>query len=258
MRHRSTLSACAAALAVAVAAPAAHAAKPPRFDLQLTGSQVTTWSYGHIGDGKCDLGANGEGSEQLTYDTGKVRVVAVKPTTGPQKGLPQLTLPGDRMAQYGLPRGIPAVVKGEREGTMDQRAGCGGTGGSTQTVAKDCGPRWGRVTLQVGWEVLAAFRVEGVHDTFGEAGASKPPAPPELGAPLGHVYENCPFLLAQGARAAYDELLPAAKELSARKLPKVGKTLKLSGDAAEELEDGDGERSSKTLVTWNMTLKRVR
>ena len=259
-RPRSILAAT--GIAVALTGPNALAAKKqPVYELQLKGSQVVTWSYGHIGDGKCDLGANGEGSQQATYGTGKVRVVTVKPRGGPKAGFPQLALKSDRLAKYEYAPAIPAVVSVEREGTMDQRAACGGTGGGGQGPQRDCGTRHGRVQLEAGWDNLVGFRVGGSYDNFsmpsGDEALNVPIAAPTSGDPLGHTFENCPILLATGSRAA-DELLSVTKQLSQRKLPRKGRTLKISGGDVEELKDPDGERSSRTVTAWNLKLKRIR
>jgi hypothetical protein len=264
MKSRLALTCTAAAALLVAAAPAAEAKTKPVYQLQLKGSEAVAWHY-EAPPAECFYGAKGDGSQEVSYSTRKVKVKVVKPKAGDRKGLVQLALVSDTLAQYGGAAGIPAVVRVDREGDIKSSAGCGGTGGSTQQPPpKDCGIRFGRVTLQAGFHALTAFSVNGHYDNFGRPAPGDtddlivPPVAPTDGEPLGHVYENCPLLLPSGLAPARDDLTSATKQISASRLPKKGKTLKLSGGDQDEAADPDGQRTSQTSVAWNLTLKRIR
>jgi hypothetical protein len=262
---------CTAALAASVAlVPTADAAKHHTkkkeavYELTLKGSEAVTWHYSAPADG-CFYGATGDGSQEVVYNTHKIKVKAVRSKLGERDGQIQLATLDDQVAQYGAPQGIPALVQVNREGDIKSSAGCGGTGGSTQQPPPpDCGTRWGRIKLDAGWTKVAAFTVGGEYDNFGE------PAPGELGdqiPPVGvptsgdnlsGTYVNCPILLPSGSAAAYDRLTEATAHINETRLPKKGKTLKLSGGDQDEAADPDGQRTSQTSVAWNLKLKRVR
>jgi hypothetical protein len=262
----------AAALLVAAAPATADAAKHHAkhkkdavYELQLRGSEAVTWHYEVPPDGQCSYGAKGDGSQEVVYNTRKVKVKAVRSTLGERDGLIQLARLDDQVAQYGASQGIPAVVEVTREGDIKSAAGCGGTGGSTQQPPpKDCGLRWGRITLQAGWHNVAAFSVGGHYDNFaqpapGETDDLIPPVvPPTSGDIIGAVYANCPILLPSGSAAALDDLTEVSTHINETRLPRKGKTLKISGGDRDQSMDPDGQRSSETSVAWNLKLKRVK
>lgn len=258
-------TACIALAAAAVAAPgAAQAAKKPVYELQLKGSEAVAWTY-KAPPSECFYGAEGNGSQEVAYDTHKVKVVAVKPKAGDRKGFVQFARADDPGAKYGIVQPIPAVVQVQREGDIISSAGCGGTGGSTQQPPpKDCGLRWGRLSLNVGWHNLAVFSVDGHYDNFAHAPAGEaddivpPVGPPDSGDPISQTYENCEILLPSGLAPAYDDLTTASYKISQRKLPKKGKTLKISGGDQDEAADPDGQRTAQTSVAWNLKLKRIK
>jgi hypothetical protein len=263
---------CVAALAlVALAAPTADAAKHrPKnkkqavYELQLKGSEAVAWTYKAPPDA-CSDGAIGNGAQEVSYSTHKIKVKAVRSKLGDNEGLIQLATLDDKIADYGVTLGIPAVVLVERDGEIKSSAGCGGTGGSTQQPPpKDCGLRYGRITLQAGWHNVAAFSVGGRYDNFAQPAPGEtddlvvPPVPPKSGEVLGQVYENCPLLLPSGSAPAVDELTEATQHINERKLPAKGKTLKISGGDQDEAADADGQRTSQTSVAWNLKLKRIK
>lgn len=267
-------AACTAALAVtAAAAPGVAGAakhhptkkKDAVYELQLKGSEAVTWHYTAPADGGCFYGATGDGSQEVVYDTHKIKVKAVRSKLGDRDGQIQLATLDDQVAQYGAAQGIPAVVQVNREGEINSSAGCGGTGGSTQQPPpKDCGTRWGRIRLDAGWHNVAAFTVGGRYDNFGDPGPGElgdqipPVGVPQSGDILGSVYANCPILLPSGSAAATDELTEVSTHINESRLPKKGKTLKISGGDQDESADPDGQRTSQTSVAWNLKLKRVR
>lgn len=260
------LGAATALAAAALAAPTAQAAKPktPVYELQLSGDESVAWQY-KAPPSECFYGATGNGSQQVSYKTRKVKVVAVKPKAGELEGLVQFTRADNPAAKYGIAQTIPATIQVDREGEIKSSATCGGTGHSTQQPPPpDCGTRWGRVNLEAGWHALVAFGVSGHLDNFqrpapGETDDLIPPVvPPEQGEPLGAVYENCPLLVPSGLRSAYDDLTQSSVKVSQRRLPKKGKTLKLSGGDQDEAADPDGQRTAQTSVAWNLKLKRIK
>jgi hypothetical protein len=252
-------------VAATLAVPgAAMAKKQPVYQLQLSGDESVAWQYKAPPDG-CFYGATGNGSQQVAYKTGKVKVVAVKPKAGELKGLVQLTRADNPAAKYGIAQTIPATIQVDREGDIQSSAGCGGTGHSTQQPPPpDCGTRWGRVSLEVGWHNLVAFGVGGHYDNFdrpapGPNGDLIPPVGvPQDGEPLSQTYEDCPLLLPSGLDPANDNLTLASYKISQRKLPKKGKTLKISGGDQNESADPDGQRTAQTSVAWNLKLKRIK
>ncbi|MEA2467614.1 MAG: hypothetical protein QOJ57_1740 [Thermoleophilaceae bacterium] len=268
-RPRSCATAALATVAAiaAVGAPAAAEAKPkkqPVYELQIRGSEAVAWHYSAPADG-CFYGATGDGAQEVSYSTPKIKVQAVRPKAGDRKGLVQFALLNDTLAQYGAPQGIPAVALVERDGEIKSSAGCGGTGGSTQQPPpKDCGLRYGRIVLKPGFHALVALGVDGHYDNFshpapGETDDIVPPvAPPASGEILGAVYENCPLLLPSGSAPAHDDLTTATKQITASRLPKKGKTLKISAGDQSESADPDGQRTSQTSVAWNLKLKRIK
>src|SRR3954453_7804255 len=273
MRTSLTRSCLTAAALVAIAAVPASAdaakhhtkkKKEAVYELQLKGSEAVTWHYEAPPDG-CFYGAKGDGSQQVTYDTHKIKVKAVRSKLGDREGQIQFATLDDHVAQYGAPQGIPALVSVEREGEIISSAGCGGTGGRTQQPPpKDCGNPFGRIRLDAGWHNVASFTVGGRYDNFGD------PAPGELGdqiPPVGvpqsaivvaQTFDNCPILLPSGSAAASDELTEASTHINEKRLPKKGRTLNLSGGDRDQAADPDGQRTSETSVAWNLTLKRVR
>ena len=265
---------CAALAGVLVAVPTAEAKKkPPKqplYELKISGSEAVAWQY-KVPPSKCFYGATGNGGQEVYYSTPKMKVRVVKSKVPGKKGLVQIATLKDRFAQYGYPQGIPAVVRVERDGEIKSSAGCGGTdgrppgsGGSQQPPPKDCGIRYGRIQLQVGYHALTAFSVSGHYDNFSHPAPGEtddivhPLVPPTSGEHLAAVYENCPFLLPSGMAPARDDLTLATKQISVKRLPKKGKTLKISAGDQEDLADPDGQRTAQTSVAWNLRLKRIR
>src|SRR3954463_495376 len=160
---RSCLTAAALVAIAAVPASADAAKHHPKkkkeavYELQLKGSEAVTWHYEAPSDG-CFYGAKGDGSQQVIYNTHKIKVKAVRSKLGDREGQIQLATLDDPTAQFGITQGIPALVSVDREGEIVSSAGCGGTGGSTQQPPpKDCGTRFGRIRLEAGWHKVASF-----------------------------------------------------------------------------------------------------
>ena len=256
---------CSALLVALVAVAPAQAAKPkPVYELQLSGSEAVAWTYKAPPSG-CFYGAEGNGGQEIYYGTGKIKVKIVKSKVPGQKGLLQIAALKDFGADYGYAQPIPAVVRAERDGEIKSSAGCGGTGHSTQQPPpKDCGIRYGRVQLRVGYHALTAFSVDGHYDNFARPAPGEtddivhPLVPPTSGLPLGQVYENCDFILPTQLAPANDDLTTVSKRLATSRLPKKGKTLKISGGDQDEATSEDGQRTAQTSVAWNLKLKRVR
>src|SRR3954466_6442361 len=107
---RSCLAA--AALIVAAVPATADAAKhrPAKkkeavYELQLKGSEAVTWHYEAPADG-CFYGATGDGSQEVVYNTRRIKVKAVRSKLGERDGQIQLATLDDAVAQYGAPQGI--------------------------------------------------------------------------------------------------------------------------------------------------------
>src|SRR3954471_657845 len=170
MRTSLTRSCLTAAALVAIAAvpatadAAKHQTKKKKeavYELQLKGSEAVTWHYEAPADG-CFYGAKGDGSQEVVYNTHKIKVTAVRSKLGDREGQIQLATLDDPVAQYGAPQGIPALVSVDREGDIVSSAGCGGTGGSTQQPPpKDCGTRFGRIRLEGGGQSRVSFYCPG-------------------------------------------------------------------------------------------------
>ena len=262
---------CAALAGALVAVPTADARKKPKqplYELKLSGSEAVAWQY-KVPPAKCFYGAVGNGGQEVYYRTGKIKVRVVKSKVPGQKGLLQIATLNDKGAPYGYVQGIPAVVQVNRDGEIKSSAGCGGTdgtpgGGSQQPPPKDCGLRWGRIQLKVGYHALTAFSVSGHYDNFSHVPAGEtddlipPPFAPKEGDVLGSVYANCAWIVPGGMASANDDLTMATKQLSVKRLPKKGKTLKISGGDQDHVADPDGQRTAETSVAWNLSLKRIR
>ena len=82
MKSRPLLPIALGLSALAVAAPAAPAAKTPRitakytYKVELTGKQTTTWSLNHVGAGPeaCDMNQNGSGKEVIRFSSRPARM----------------------------------------------------------------------------------------------------------------------------------------------------------------------------------------
>ena len=254
----------------ALALPAAAEAKPkaPLFKATVKGSQVSTWSQHHAPQFTCDATVNGNGSQMVRFESDPVKLTVVK-----AKGaLPVLARPDDEMARYGYAEPIPAIAMADREGVQDIQAPggeCNGTGGwNGESPAKDCGRRFGRIDLRIGYgppltgiapSALSkdVLNVSGHYEQFADTQDSIDPAT-FAGDPLGHTYENCPYWADGPASPAVDELLATGEKFPVKKLAaiKKGKTVTISGD--ERQSSAAGDFSGETLTTWNLKLKRVK
>lgn len=255
-----------AGLAISLlAAPTALAKKNPTYKVSLKGDQVSTWNQSHMPQFACDATVTGAGSQDVPIITDKpIKLELYRP-----KGMPAvLAQPGDMGAKYGAPSAIPVQVNAEREGYQNIQApggACNGTGGwNGETVARDCGLRFGWLELTLGYGHPLGGAIEQNTKDILKLGGSytdfQPVVPltpgPWEGDPLGHTYENCPFWPA-GSSAALDQLILTGEKLPVAKLAKLkqGKTIKLSG-GEQEPEAGD-DFSGETTIAWNMTIKRV-
>jgi hypothetical protein len=252
----------------ALALPASAAAKAPVYKATVKGSQVSTWGQHHAPQFACDATVNGSGSQQVRFESEPLKLTLVK-----AKGtLPVLAQVGDQGAKYGAPMPVPATAMVDREGDqqIDSPGGaCNGEGGwNGEQPAKDCGRRFGRIDLRIGYglpysepALAAAYKdvltVTGHYDQFAEVHDSSDPAT-FSGDPLGHTYENCPYWADGPASPAIDELLEAGEKFPVKKLSalKKGKSKTISGD--ERTESVQGDFNGETLTTWNLKLKRVK
>ncbi len=248
---------------LAVPASASASKKAPRFDLTITGSQVSTWNQSHFPEFACDATVTGAGSQQIPFAVKKTRVALFQP-----KGLPAvLAEVADQGAQYGVPAPITTNITAEREGYQNIQAPggeCNGTGGwDGVQLANDCGQRYGTLSFTLGYSSNTGAVVnQNTRDILrlaGQyAGFEASPFPAADGEPIGHTFENCPYWPA-GFASGLDELITTGEKLPAAKLAKVkvGKSVKLSGGEVEPGAAG-GDFTGETTIAWNLTLKRVK
>lgn len=261
--------ALAALVSAALIIPAtADAAKSPVFKATVKGSQVSTWNQQHAPQFACDAAVNGNGSQMVRFESDPVALTTVKT----HEGFQVLAAKNDKLAKQGFPQPIPAIAMVDREGMQDIQApggACNGEGGWDGTpLAKDCGRRFGKISLRVGYGLPYAppaqsalyedvLNVTGHYESFAQDQDSLDPEE-FVGDPLGHTYENCPFWADGPASPAIDELLVAGEKFPAKKLAglKKGKSLTISAD--ERQTSSEGDFSGETLTTWNLKLKRVK
>jgi hypothetical protein len=251
-----------AGLALMAIPAAANAKDPPRFKLSFKGSQVITWSQGHIAQSACDATVTGDGSQSVSYKAfDPSRLELIRP-----KGQPALLASiGDELAPYGLSNEMTARADVEREGYQNIQApggACNGTGGGGIGPGPDCGPRSGLLWFRLTWapDLLAPEGGENVTGRFKLGGRYQGFTHPLTGVedlPIGHTYDNCPYWATTPSAAGGDELLIASEKLSVGKLAKLkkGRSLKVVADAEESYADGDF--TGKTLNTWTLKLKRI-
>src|SRR4051812_47837226 len=70
----------AAAIAASIAAPVAGAAPTPKITAKYTylvsvkGTQKTTWTYDHVGQGTCDANQNGSGVQTMKFHSSTAKM----------------------------------------------------------------------------------------------------------------------------------------------------------------------------------------
>jgi hypothetical protein len=260
-----------AACALLLPAGAQAKAKPPTYELEASGNQITTWSQSHAPQFACDASVNGNGSQQLYWQLDDpVRVALFKPKGG---AAPLLADPKDPMAEHGFADPIRGVVSAKRESVqqIDAPGGeCNGDGGwNGEKPPPDCGSRFGTVGLNFGYGDPSGMapptkanskllHVRGHYDQFVEGAApNHGEAESWTGEPLGHTFDDCPFWAATETPAGVDDLLPGGERLPIAKLTKLrkGKALKVSG--GDRIEYVSGDFNGDTASDWKLEITRV-
>lgn len=244
--NRALACTCLLLLAPVAAADAAAAKpQPPQaavFKATLRGSQVTTWSLRKADDpdDPCDASQQGDGSQMVRFATRRAANVA---------------LIGDTLSGI-----IPARVTVEREG--DYKAGgssapecVGDAVGSnegdddlTPLVGPDCGKRSGTGTFMLEFgDERADDLTPLVRDELLVTG--------DLGSVVD--YTDCPWWIGGPVDGPSDtELLPGGERVRLKTLRnRKRKVIKVSADYTRNYRAPGF--TGKTLVTWNLTLRRV-
>jgi hypothetical protein len=242
---RRTL-ACSLLLLPLLAATADADAKAPKvpkiavFKASVRGTQVTTWSYRIAEDPneRCDSSQTGDGSQTVRFTTARSARVQV--------------MRGD---VFGF---VPAKVSVEREGEYapgyEAASDCPAVADGDDLVPlvpPDCGTRTGTAQLR--------FEYGGDE----AAGDLAPLRRTNQLVLLGDVsgvadYADCPWWIGGPADGPSDtELLPSGEPIKFKRLlDRRRKVIRLSGDYTRTYADTGF--TGKTLVTWNLTLRRVR
>ena len=272
---------CAMALAsmAAVALPAsADAKKLPyktaTFKATLSGSQVSTWEY-HLANDKddpCDASADGYGDQTVKFDA--KRTFRIEFRTPPKKQ-PDLYGTDGRPVVFATPFRLPVDAKADRSGEITThsediaKGECGDNGGADPNYVPptpDCGVREGGfaasfyfhpqgdegdlfVPLPGSTPYKNNLRLEGSDYNWENADGSD-------GSPeLRNVYERCPFYGDYVEDAGHIYISPA-KIKEAKLFDKKRKKLVISGD--HESNRTQDNTTSKTIIAWNLRLKRIK
>ena len=253
MIRRFLLGSVAASLLLA--APASAAKKPDpdalkiaTFEATISGTQVSTWSYRDLDDqdDPCDGASSGDGSQTINFRTKRVELQVFK-----GKAL---------FKTAAFVPGVKGTAQIEREGDYAvhdapyDESLCGPTvegGGDGAPTPKDCGRRTAEIELQPLYDMLALENPDG-----------SIPNPPrnslfmsgELGEWPG--YMDCPYWIGGNLGPSEDELEQSWERYPDRKLfQKRRKRIVISGDRTVNYRD-EGF-TGKTLITWNLRLRRV-
>jgi hypothetical protein len=250
-----------AAAIVAAALPAAAGAAAPRtglrtakFDLTLTGSQSTVWHFEHIAnpDG-CDAASKGDGSQLIRYSTPRplgIEVYQAKrnsPLLGAFGPRPHVSPPvGDA---------LPLKANAEREGDYKVDFGAidparcpaqgSGDGGDIPAPLPDCGTRTGTIELELDFTKKNQLALTGTGPAFPSEG-------------LESAYTLCEIEIGgpHGPEANGELLRGAAHTAEAKLFDK--RRRKVTVHASGVFPYAYGGATGKTIVTYNLTLKRKR
>jgi hypothetical protein len=213
-----------------------------------------TWTYEAPPD-QCRSGAVGNGAQEVSYFTRKIKVTAVRSKLGDNQGLIQLARTDDPVAQYGIHkasrRSPGSRRRRDHEWRRLRRHGwqhpAAAVQGLRHPLLADHAPGWlaqrGRVSVGSKYDTFTEPAAGGTDDLV------HPSSPPANGEGLGQVYSDCPLLLPRGSAPAFDQLTEASQRINESRLPKKGKTLKISGGDQHEAADADGKRTSQTSVS---------
>jgi hypothetical protein len=229
---RTSAIALAALSLAAVAAPAAQAA-PPRFDVELSGVQTTTWEKHHISEGGCDVPMDGSGAETYRFRSQRLRVQAIRSPGGvlivAGRGPALLRLSGTVTRSGHILVG-PGEICSEGDGT-----------GTPPPPPPDCGTKRVKGAVEIGF-------------------STRPSDLLVISDGLLHgsdVFRNCPT----GASDQFPALLGAddhgrriGRRLPARDLFTHGQNIVLARGTKSVT---NGELTSTTTIRWSASFKRV-
>lgn len=284
MRTSGRSAVCAMALAsmAAVALPAAADASPKKnpkeatFKATLSGSQVSTWEYHRANDkdDPCDASSDGYGDQTIRFDAKRTFRVTFRT---PPKNQPDLYGTDGRPVVFATPFRLPVDAKADRNADVTVHTGdigppevCGDNGGADPGYVPptpDCGVREGGfaasfyfhpqggdeddlfVPLPGSTPYKNNLRLEGKDYEWLKADGS------DSGGELRNVYERCPFFGDYVEDAGHIYISPA-KIKEAKLFDKKRKKLVISGD--HESNRTKDDTKSKTILAWNLRLKRIK
>ena len=278
-RILAAVAACLVALAGLAGVAEAAKQKPVQqatFKATLSGSQVTTWEYHDPKtDDPCDGSADGYGDQTLRFKAGTpFKITFFKPP----KGQPDLLGTAGRPGIVADPAPTRVGFTAERNGEFTPHndvTNCDGPNGGgvipQPQRPKDCGERSALSASVLFYFREATSRSE-EDDLF--VPLESFPAKDHLklrtltdpiyldprdgsGTSLDGTFENCPFLLEDASVPEEGDIYTSAHKIPERRLfDKRRKRLVLSGDTTAK--HGGGYSSGKTILAWNLRLKRVK
>ena len=278
--RKSGICAMAVASMAACALPVAADAKKPAknykeatFKATLRGNQVSTWEYSRPNDkdDPCDASAQGNGSQQISFDAKRTFKITFRT---PPKGQPDLYNTDGRPAVFATPFRLPVDATAEREGELTTNAGdigpdCGDNGGADPDYVPpvpDCGTREGGFAARFYFHDPVQDEDDLLVPLVSEKNMlildstdyewTKPGGGGEQSeSELRNTYERCPFYGEYPPDAGHI-YLTAGKIKEATLFNKKRKKIVISTDRTST-ETMDNTKT-KTLLTWNLRLKRIK
>lgn len=276
MRRLSTIFCCAAA-AVAVAVPATAGAKAKQpydqavFSATLSGSQVTIWETHdpRNPDDPCDAGFHNYGDQSIKFNIpGKFKLTAYDVSSDPDvfgsHGRPTLTTaPTLKYAKATAVRNTDQTLE------PAVRNDCGPNGGGVEpdTRPKDCGTRTGSFLPRLFYDsttededLLVPIPGTAPDKDFLKLGGqiyqwNNPKGGTESN--LGSTYENCDWSLSEAWQEREGQIFISRQKLKEASLfNRRKRSFVVSGSSI--VNRSDGKTTGKTIVAWNLRLKRVK
>jgi hypothetical protein len=229
-----------AAVVAGATAPGAAAAKMPQITAKYTylvsvkGTQKTTWTLDHVGQGTCDADQHGSGSQVVKFRSKTVKMHTFDGLSQPfffdksKKGMLELSLSGTVNRQGSVTTGPP---------TSDNCAGGDGTG----AIAPDCGTKAFK-----GLKVSPEYEFKKdriVLDQGDAAGVADFENCPNGGDPWPYLLKQDTAGKSVGQNLPYDDLF------------KYGKNILI---AKATNKHADGETKYTTTIRWELTFKRIK
>ena len=274
---------CAAAAAAAIAAlpAAAGAGQAPAeieqadFQATLSGSQVTTWETNdpRNPNDPCDSGSRSFGDQTIKFKVpGKFHLIVSKPSADE----PDLFGSNGRPV-FGTPRRIIyANATAERNGDFipdpAPSSNCPGDNGggvdTTNEPPKDCGTREGRFNPYLFFDStdytddelllpLGPFPKDKDHLKLGGRIYEWNKPGGGTSTNLDSTFENCDWTLGEAYQEREGKIFVSSKKIREAQLfnPRKRRFVISGSDVVERSGD---KTTGKTIVAWNLRLKRVR